>query len=49
MKKLTEEEMKKVEGGISVWIGVGIAALTVFLAGFLDGIVHPKNCEGGVS
>ncbi len=47
MKTLTKEEMMQVKGGISVWVGVGIAALAVFLAGLVDGIVHPNPCEGG--
>ena len=47
MEKLTNQELKNVKGGISVWIGLGLGALTVFLSGLLDGIMHPKACEGG--
>lgn len=47
MEKLTEKELREVEGGISLWVGIGIGALAVFLAGLLDGAVHPKTCEGG--
>ncbi len=47
MEKLTDKEMKRIEGGISVWVGLGIGAIAIFLSGVLDGIMHPKACEGG--
>ena len=47
MEKLTTQEMKRIEGGVSLWVGIGIGALAIFLSGVLDGIIHPKRCEGG--
>ena len=46
MKQLTIKELKNIHGGISVWLGVGIGALAVFISGIIDGLVHPKTCEG---
>ncbi len=47
MEKLTDKELVATQGGVSLWIGVGLGALAIFLAGMIDGIVHPKSCEGG--
>lgn len=46
MKKMTMEEMKEIKGGFSVWAGLGIAAIIVFLTGVIDGFVHPNSCGG---
>ena len=47
MKKLTNEELKKIEGGLSsAVLGLGISALIAFLAGFIDGFVNPEPCGG---
>ncbi len=46
MNNLTKEEMKQIKGGgISVWAIVGIGALVTFLAGVIDGIVRPLDCN----
>ena len=47
MKEITAEEMKRVKGGtFTIWTGLGIVAIIVFLAGVIDGYVHPKECGG---
>ena len=47
MKKLSEIEMKKVNGGL--WFNIGKFVIgsfvTTFLSGFLDGILRPFGCR----
>lgn len=45
MKILQEQELKTIKGGISPLALLGIAAIIAFLAGVIDGYVHPKQCE----
>ena len=45
MKPLSQESLKNMKGGFSIWAGVGIGALVIFLSGIIDCIVHPKACE----
>ncbi len=45
MRKLSNEEMKKIEGGVN-WLVVTIATGAIsFLIGVIDGIVNPKKCN----
>ncbi len=46
MKEISEIEMKKLKGGFSIMAGLGIAAVIAFLAGFIEGYVHPRKCGG---
>lgn len=46
MKTLNEKELEKITGGFSVWMGIGIAAVVVFLSGVLEGITNPNKCHG---
>lgn len=46
MKIIEVDELERVKGGgISVWAGVGIAAIVVFLAGVIEGITNPNRCQ----
>lgn len=46
MKIIDVLELEKIKGGgISVWAGVGIAAIVVFLAGVIEGITNPNRCQ----
>ena len=45
MKKLDEEKLKKVKGGVSFWVGVAIAGTIIFISGIIEGIAHPKKCN----
>ena len=46
MNNLTNEEMKKINGGaanIGLWLGIG--AGISFLIGLIDGIIRPLKCN----
>ena len=46
MKKLTDNEMKTIDGGgfnVGLWIGIG--AGISFLIGIIDGLVRPLKCK----
>lgn len=45
MKNLTKEEMKNINGGISVMGFFGIGSLITFLAGVIDGFARPLKCN----
>jgi len=45
MKEINEKEYKNIDGGITVWGGIGIGAAIVFLIGVIDGIVRPLKCN----
>lgn len=44
MEVVEMKDLDNVVGGFSAWVGVGIAALVVFLSGVLDGITNPNRC-----
>lgn len=46
MKKLKDDELKSINGGISAWVIAGIGALITFIAGVIDGIARPEKCRG---
>lgn len=46
MKDISIKQLKKIQGGTAAVIGLGIAAIIAFLAGFIEGYVHPKACGG---
>lgn len=45
MKVLEEKELSKVVGGFSVWGGIAIAAIIVFISGVLEGFTNPGRCN----
>ena len=46
MKNLEIEETKQIiGGGLTVWGGLGIAALITFVAGVIDGFARPFRCH----
>ena len=45
MKKLKDEELKEINGGISGLAIVGISLLVTFIAGVIDGIARPEKCR----
>lgn len=48
LKEIKEEKLDTIKGGMSVspvWIGIGIAALVVFISGVIEGITNPGRCS----
>jgi len=45
MKKLKDEDLKNINGGISAWAIAGIGILVTFVAGIIDGIARPVKCR----
>ena len=45
MKKLNDEELKNISGGITGWAIAGISLLVTFVAGVIDGIARPEKCR----
>ncbi len=45
MRKLDDLELKKVEGGMSAWVAIGIGLVVTFVAGIIDGIARPIKCR----
>ena len=46
IKKINDLELEKISGGSVEWIGIGlgIAALVVFLSGVFEGYTNPGRC-----
>ncbi len=47
MEKLSEEKEENIKWGamISVWTGIVIAAIAVFISGVIEGITNPSRCN----
>jgi len=45
VKKIEDAEVCEVNGGFSGWALAGISLLVTFVAGVIDGIARPKNCN----
>lgn len=45
MKKLDNNELKNVKGGIGFWGIAGIISAAIFIVGVVDGIARPLKCE----
>lgn len=45
MKKLNNEELERITGGISTIAVVGIASAILFICGVVKGIVYPEACK----
>lgn len=45
MKKLNENEMKQIQGGVN-WVAVTfISGAISFVIGIIDGLMNPKKCN----
>ena len=46
INKIEKEELERISGGGIEWIGIGlgIAALVVFLSGVFEGYTNPGRC-----
>ena len=47
MQRMDNNSLGKINGGFSVWTGLAIAAIVVFIAGILEGFTNPKECNNG--
>ena len=45
MRKINDDELMNIEGGISAWGVIGIGAAVVFAIGVIDGIFRPLKCN----
>ena len=47
IEKISTEQEETIKGGamISVWTGIVIAALAVFISGIIQGITNPQRCN----
>lgn len=48
IEKLDILAQENIKGGamVSVWTGIVIAAIAVFLSGLIEGITNPERCNG---
>jgi len=44
MKALNNSQLNEVVGG-NVWVGLGIVAFIIFLAGVIEGYTNPGRCN----
>ncbi len=45
MKKLEDDDLKNIEGGMSIASAIGIGLAITFIAGIFDGIARPLSCR----
>ena len=47
MKKLDIEQLEKIKGGegITIWTGLLITAIIIFISGVIEGITNPSKCN----
>lgn len=45
VRSLDNSELKVITGG-SVWTGIAVSAIVVFLSGVLEGFTNPGRCNG---
>ena len=45
MKKLTNEEMNQIKGGVNWVVVTFVSAAVSFVAGIFEGIINPKKCN----
>ena len=47
ISKISDENLEKIKGGttISVWTGIAVAAIIIFVSGIIDGLVNPGGCS----
>ena len=45
MTKIDDSELHEINGGFSGWAIAGISLVVTFVAGIIDGIARPKECN----
>ena len=48
IKVIDEKKLDQIKGGatISVWTGIVVAAIVIFISGVIEGITNPERCNG---
>jgi len=48
IKIIEEKQLNQIKGGatISVWTGIVVAAIVIFISGVIEGITNPERCNG---
>ena len=46
MKKINDNELNNINGGMGGWTIAGISLIVTFVAGVIDGIARPRECRG---
>ena len=50
IKTIKNEELENIKGGattaFSIWTGIVVASIIVFLSGVIEGITNPERCNG---
>ena len=48
IKRIQEEQLETIKGGsttlFTVWTGIAIASIVIFISGVIDGITNPNRC-----
>lgn len=45
MKKISDDELNDIKGGIGFWAIAGIISAVIFIVGVLEGITRPVKCN----
>ena len=47
IKTLKTEELERIKGGaaVTIWTGIAIATIVIFLSGVIEGITNPERCN----
>lgn len=49
IKAVENENLEKIKGGegiTTVWIGLAVTAIVIFISGVIEGITNPERCNG---
>lgn len=47
METINNDKLEKIKGGalITVWGGLAISAIVIFVSGIIEGLTNPKRCN----
>ena len=46
ISRISDENLERIKGGatVTVWTGIAIAAIVIFVSGIIEGLVNPGGC-----
>lgn len=46
ISRISEDNLERIKGGatVTVWTGIAIASIVIFIAGLIEGLVNPGEC-----